>query len=312
MHPSTRIVLAKPEAPLSPGPKARPLSARHWFGRRRIGLVLSAALHALVVAALTLSVPVFGRPAPEESALPVELVPRVPEPKAEEKKPEEPNKPEEPKKVEEPKKPDLRLPETKPIPEAPQKAEAPPPVPAAKPAPPPPPSTPQPEAAPHAPERPMAAPPRMPPPSPAPPPEASLPPVPPPPPAPATPSAPDAGLKVDADAEEVPPPGDRKAISHWVLEPLVVNLRSKCGLARITGVLELTERIAEGRFRGTMRTRIAWASCAPEGVVYNVELRIRNGEVEMIGNSGFVDRGVIRANMMLLEDAYGRSVWRKR
>jgi hypothetical protein len=61
-----------------------------------------------------------------------------------------------------------------------------------------------------------------------------------------------------------------------------------------------------------MRTRIAWANCAPEGVVYNVELRIRNGEVEMIGNSGFVDRGVIRANVMLLEDAYGRSVWRKR
>jgi hypothetical protein len=32
----------------------------------------------------------------------------------------------------------------------------------------------------------------------------------------------------------------------------------------------------------------------------------------MIGTDGFVDRGVIRADTMMLEDAYGRSVWKKR
>jgi len=297
MHRSTIIVPRNPEAPLPAEAKARPLSARHWLGMRRSGLVLSAALHALVVAALTLSVPVFGRPAPEESALPVELVPRVPEPKPEEQKEKE-----EPKKAE---------PEKKAIPDPP-KPEPPAPVPAAKPAPPSP-ASPPPQALPPAPERPQAAPPLAPAPPPAPPPEASLPPIPPPPPDTQRPAGPPDGLKVDADVEDVPPPpGDRKALGYWVLEPLTVNLRARCGIARITGVLELTERIAAGRYRGTIRTRIAWASCPAEGALHTVELRINGGDVEMRGANGSIDRGVIRADAMMLEDAYGRSVWRKR
>jgi hypothetical protein len=292
MHRSTIIVPRKPDTPLPAEAKARPLSARHWLGMRRSGLVLSVALHALALAALTLSVPVFGRPAPEESALPVELVPRVPEPKPEEK--EETKKPE---------------PDKKAIPEPP-KPETPAPVPAAKPAPPSPPTSPPAEAAPAAPERPPAAPPPAPALPPSLPPEASLAPVPPPAPEAQQPQGPADGLKVGAD--EVPPPGERKALGYWVLEPLTVNLRARCGLARITGVLELTERIAEGRYRGTIRTRIAWASCPAEGALHNVELRINGGDVEMRGANGSIDRGVIRANTMMLEDAYGRSVWRKR
>jgi hypothetical protein len=293
MHRSTLIV---PEKPRPAAAKARPLSARHWLGRRRIGLVLSAVLHALAVAGLTLSAPVFGRPAPEETALPVELVPRVPETKPEERKEKEETRPE---------------PEKKAIPEPP-KPEPQAPVPAAKPAPPPPPASPTPQASPPAPERPQAAPPAAPALPPAAPPEASLPPIPPPPPDAQRPAGPPDGLKVDADVEEVPPPGERKALGHWVLEPLTVNLRARCGIARISGVLELTERIAEGRYRGTIRTRIAWASCPAEGALHNVELRINGGDVEMRGANGSIDRGVIRANTMMLEDAYGRSVWRKR
>ena len=286
MHRSTSIVLAKPAAPLPTEAKARPLPARHWRNWRHSGVALSGLLHVLVLAALTLSVPVFGRPAPGADTIPVELVPRAPETKTPEPKPEEPKKAEEPKKTEEPKKPEPPAIEQA-IPDPPKPA-APPPVPAAKTAPAP--ATPQPQAAPPAP---APAPP---------PPEASLPPVPPPIPEAGRPKGPAAGLKVDAD-EAPPPPGERTAIAYWVLEPLSVNLRARCGLARITGVLELREQIAEGRYRGIIRTRVAWANCPAEGAVHAVELRIKDGEVEMIGANGSVDRGAVRGNTMLLEDA---------
>jgi hypothetical protein len=120
------------------------------------------------------------------------------------------------------------------------------------------------------------------------------------------------GTKVDADDDAAPPPVIKNGLGYWVLEPVTVDLRHPCGLARISGVLELKERLAEGRYRGTMRTRIAWSACPPEGVLRQVELRIRGGEVEMIGTGGFVDRGVIGQKTMLLEDAFGRSVWKKR
>jgi hypothetical protein len=301
------IVLGKPAAPLPLEAKARAPAARHWRNWRRSGVALSGVLHVAVLAALTLSVPVFGRPAPSEDAIPVEIVPSVQEKKPPE--PEEPKKaeekPEESKKAEQPKAPPK--PATKSVPEAPKPA---PPLPAAKPAPAPAPAAPHPEAA-----RPARPPPQPPlafvPAPPAPPPEVSLPPVPPPIPEAERPKGPPAGLKVDAD-EAPPPPGERKAIAYWVLEPLTADLRSGCGLARITGVLELRERLAEGRYRGLIRTRIAWARCPAEGAVHAVELRIQGGAVQMIGADGSVDRGAVSGNTMMLEDAYGRSVWKKR
>lgn len=303
MHRITTIVLGRPKAPLPPETTARPPAARHWRNWRRSGVALSAALHVVVVAALTVSVPVFGRPAPTQDPIPVELVPRAPE-----KKPEEPKKPDPPAPPEKAETPKAAPgPDVKRIPDPPKPA-APPPVEAAKPAPEP--SAPQAEAA-----RPAPAPPRPPPTlapaPPPPPPEASLPPAPPPIPEAKRPPGPADGLKVDAD-EVPPPPGERKALQYWVLEPLAVDLRSRCGIARISGVLELHARIAEGRYRGVIRTRIAWARCPAEGAVHAVELRIKGGEVEMIGAGGSIDRGAMRGNTMMLEDAYGRSVWKKR
>jgi hypothetical protein len=293
MHRSTRIVLGTPAAPLPPEPKARPRPGSYWRHWRNGGAALSLLLHVLAIAALTMSMPVFGGPAAEQTAIPVEIVKRPPAPKSEEPKAETP-KPEEPKKAEGP--------EAKKIPVAPKPAApAPPPAPAAKPAPEP--AAPQPEATPRA----------TPPPAPPPPPilpEARLPPEPPPIPDAPRPQGPPGGLKVDADV--VPLPSDKQGFGHWVLEPLTVNLKHRCGLARITGVLELKERLSEGRYRGVIQTRITWALCPPEGVVHAVELHIDGSDVRMIGADGSIDHGVIRANTMMLEDAYGRSVWKKR
>jgi hypothetical protein len=322
MQRSTMIVLRKPEAPLPPEAKERVLPSGHWRRWRSGGAALSVLLHVVLLAVFTVVVPVLSRPAAPEkdTAIPVEVVQRPPETKADEKtekkEPEE-KKPELAKKIPEP--PKLELPKANAAPEPvrpePPKAESPPATPAAKITPPPPPAPPPPKAAPSPPAAsPPAFPPEpaphepaSPPPPPTLPPEARLPPAPPP-----IPQPPQAqpGTKVDADDDAVPPL-PKKGLGYWVLEPVTVNLGHKCGLARLTGVIELKEEIGEGRYRGTMRTRIGWSACPPEGALRNVELRIKGSEVEMIG-SGFVDRGVIRANTMLLEDAYGRSVWKKR
>src|SRR5262245_2893035 len=257
MHRSIRILLGVPRAPLGPEMNAQPAPGAHWRRWRHGGAALSALLHGAVVAALTMSVPVFGGSSTEKAEIPVEIVPRAPERKAEEKKPE--------------------MREAKTIPEPP-KPETPAPLPAAKPAPAPAPAAPLPEAPPR-----TLAPPPTPPawtgfePRVLPEPHAL--------PEPPRPQGPAAGLKVDAD--EIPPPSDKKGLGYWVLEPLVVNLRHPCGLANISGVLELQQRLAEGRYRGTMRTRITWSACPPEGVVHQVELRIKGGEVELVGASGF-------------------------
>lgn len=317
MHRSMIIVPREPDSPLPAEAKARPLSARHWLGRRRIGLVLSAVLHALVLAALTLSFPVFGGPAAqEERTIPVELVQRPPEPAPEEKKPEL-KKPEPPEAQKTPEPPKVTPPPAKAAPEPatpePPKPATTPPTPAAKTAPPPPPAAPAPKAAPEAPAssppapRPEPSPEPATPPAPSSLPEAKLPATPPPLPDTAQPRP---GTKVDADDDAAPPP-TKKGLGYWVLEPVTVNLRHPCGLARLTGVIELKEQTPEGHYRGTMRTRIAWASCPPEGVLRDVEIRIRGRQVEMVG-TGFVDRGVMGQNTMLLEDSFGRSVWRKR
>ena len=313
---STKIVLGTPAAPLAPETKARALPAVHWRNWRRGGVLLSALLHVLVVTALTMSVPVFGGPAEQEDkSIPVEIVQRAPETKA-----EEPKKPEPPQRIPEPPKPEPAPPSVsaaKPAPApATPRAEVPPPAPtpAQPPVPPAPPAMATPAPATPQAEAPSPTPTPAPPVPPAPPamaaPKRPLPPesraVPDPP----RPQGPEEGQKVDAD--EVPPPGDKAGLGYWVLDPLTANLGHRCGLARITGVLELKQRLAEGRYRGTMRTRIGWALCPAEGVVHQVELRIDRGEVQMIGANGFVDRGVIGTNTMLLEDRYGRSIWKKR
>jgi hypothetical protein len=128
--------------------------------------------------------------------------------------------------------------------------------------------------------------------------------------APETESAP-GGRKVDAEDEAPPKPQAGKIHGYWVLDPLTANLRHRCGLARISGVIQLKEAVAEGHYRGTLRTRIGWSDCAPEGVLYQVELRISGTEVVLYGQ-GFADRGVIKDGVMILEDSYGRSIWRKR
>lgn len=323
MHRSTLIVIEKPAAPLPPEAELRPAPAVYWRRWRNGGAALSLLLHVAVLAGLTISLPVFGGPAaPEpETALPVELVPRAPETKPEEKaetKPEEKKpEPRDAKKIPDPvllePPAEKKVPEpVKPEPPKPERAPAPP---AAKTAPPPPPPAPPPKEPPPAP---ATFPPALPadpapaepagPPPPSLVPEARLPPAPPP-----EPEAPQLrpGTKVDAD-DDAPPPLKRNDLGHWVLEPVTVNLGHKCGLARITGVLELKERVADGRYRGTMRTRIAWSACPPEGVLREVELRISGGEVEMINSGSIIDRGVIGKNTMLLEDRFGRSVWKKR
>jgi hypothetical protein len=321
MHRSMIIVPREPDSPLPAEAKARPLSARHWLGRRRIGLVLSVVLHALVLTALTLSVPVFGGPAAEqdkEKTIPVEVVQRPPAPEPEEKKPEL-KKPEPPEAQKTPEPPKITPPaEAAPEPATPQppKPATQPPTPAAKTAPPPPPAAPAPKAAaeppaasPPAPRTEPAPEPAAPPPAPSFLPEAKLPATPPPVPETAQPRA---GIKVDADDDAAPPPS-KKGLGYWVLDPVTVTRRDHCGLARVSGVIELKEQTPEGHYRGTMRTRVVWASasCPPEGWLYDVELRIKGRQVEMVGKD-FVDRGVIGQNTMMLEDSLGRSVWRKR
>jgi hypothetical protein len=338
MHRSIQIVLTKPAAPLPPEPNERLRLAGHWRRWREGGAVLSVLLHAAVLTLLTLAVPVLGGPAMPErqtAAIPVEVVP-PPEPKPEEKKEEEKpeaKKEEEKKKPEPPDvqkqpppnlelpKPDLPKPDVTPElakPEPP-KLGAQPPSPAGRTAPPPPPrpraaaapkpAPPPPAGFPAAKGEPPPSEPASPPPAPSSLPEAKLPAAPPP--LPAEPPPP--GLKVDADDDAAPPPNPGKnELGYWVLEPVTVNLGHKCGLARLSGALELKQKVSEGVYRGTLRTRIAWTSCPPEGVLRQVELRIRGGEVEMVGTGGFVDRGVIGQKTMLLEDSFGRSVWKKR
>jgi hypothetical protein len=100
---------------------------------------------------------------------------------------------------------------------------------------------------------------------------------------------------------------------HWELEPVLVNLDNRhCGEARLSGSLDLRERIGAGLYRGVIETRIVWAQCPPEGTRRHLEMRVANGEVSLIGDDGFVDHGVIGKGLMLLKDAYGESIWIKR
>jgi hypothetical protein len=283
------------------------LPAPHWRRWRHGGTALSAALHVLVLAGLALSLP-RSSPAQREAerALPVEIVERTPDAAKDAEREKEQKKEQEQaaERENEREKEKPAEPASKP-PEPPPAAPAPHPVPPAQSSPAPNPIEPERRAtSPQMPARPLAPPPEialleMRPPSAVP----SLPPEPRP--------IPSGGQKLAVDDDAVPPP-DAKGVGRWVLEPLTVNYGHRCGAAHLTAVIELTERVAEGRYRGTMRTRIGWDRCPPEGVLYHVEMRIAGDVVTLIGAEGFTDRGVIRGGLMLLQDAYGRSVWKKR
>ncbi|MCW5774629.1 MAG: hypothetical protein KIT16_23495, partial [Rhodospirillaceae bacterium] len=132
-----------------------------------------------------------------------------------------------------------------------------------------------------------------------------------PPPAPRLFAGPPGGRKTAVD-DGPPDPGERGLYGHWVLEPVLVNTGNRCGESRISGVIDLKERLTEGTFRGTLRTRIDWTLCPSEGALYHVEMRISGGEVFLVGAEGFTDHGVIGNGLMLLRDSYGTSIWRKR
>ena len=65
------------------------------------------------------------------------------------------------------------------------------------------------------------------------------------------------------------------------------------------------------RFFGSLRTTIRWTRCPPEGAVYKIVLLIRGNRVVMLDAGGVLDSGLIQGNVMVLKDAYGRSVWRR-
>jgi len=323
------IVLERSKAPRAAGGQGgglpeRPPPARHWRRWRHGGTALSAILHALVLVAFTVSMPRPNRAEHEpERTIPVEIVQREPEaPEVPPETPKETEKDKEAEKAKEAERAKAKEAERQKA-EAKEKEAEKPAQREARKSPEPPPAAPTPPAVPPAhspPASPLTQPERPPSPplwTPAPPPIPPMfaerePRAPAPPPAapPAPKAGPNGGQIVSADDDSAPPDA-KKVVGMWVLDPLTVDLRDRCGLARITATMVLTERIAEGHYRGTLRNRVVWASCAPTGALYGVELRITGSEAQMIG-ANFTDRGVIRGNVMMLEDAYGRSVWRKR
>jgi len=118
--------------------------------------------------------------------------------------------------------------------------------------------------------------------------------------------------------EAAKPPPDQPVYpgrfeGDWVLEPLKVDVGHRCGWATVTGAMRLEEKVGPGTWRGVLRTTIRWALCQPEGARYAITLRVDpDGTVTMTGSGGFVDRGVMEGDVMVLRDDYGRSVWRRR
>jgi len=338
MKPAHDIVLGMPQAGLPADAAAEAARAeRHWRRWRWSGTAISAGAHGLLAILLVAGLPQFGAEArkespPEKAPLPVEIVTQPPEPpkekeKAEAEKPEaEIPEPKTPPAIPEPAKalPTPPAPLEKPAPTATKPAEpaATPPPPPAKPpqmaaAPPPPPAAPESPAAPATPPPPApAARPDMPQSMPAPPPSSGPPPDLSPMPRPAP--VPDGGLKLEPEPDVIALPDEKKenpkdkASDVWVLDPLRIDFRDGCGPAQVLATMTLDQRIADGHFRGTLRNNIRSARCKPTSSLYTVELRIVGDEVTMLGAGGFTDRGVTRNGVMLLEDAYGRSVWRKR
>ena len=102
----------------------------------------------------------------------------------------------------------------------------------------------------------------------------------------------------------------RKLVGRWILQPLKVNLKHRCGKASPSGVINLTKKRGN-RFFGSLRTTIRWTRCPPEGAVHKIVLLIRGNRVVMLDAGGVLDSGLIQGNVMVLKDAYGRSVWRR-
>jgi hypothetical protein len=342
MRPSHDIVLGTGKAPPSADAGAEAnLPGRHWHRWRQGGAAISIGFHALLTLALTVLLPQFGAEAHKDVArdrdpLPVEIVKRPPEPDP-------------PKKEQEPEKPKAEVPPQ--IPEVPKldpekqpdaaKAAPPPPKSAPKaaaeampPAPAPGPKAPEKAAAPPQPAMPPAPPPASAPgDAPAPPSRPNFawnPPTAPPPGAPEQPGdlgplpraapAPGDALKLEADVVALPDSKEKpdKDAQYWVLDPLRIDIRNGCGLLVISGAMVLNERVSEGVYRGTIQTTTRTAQpnrsprCAAQSSLYRVEVRFEGEDVTMLGAGGFQDRGVQRHGVMMLEDAYGRSIWRKR
>ncbi len=149
------------------------------------------------------------------------------------------------------------------------------------------------------------------------PPAPVLPPLPAPPiaaPAPPEPEAakrepPHSGTEVDEDA--APDLKDKtKVVGRWILDPLKLDAGHRCGTARLTAILHLTEE-KDGVFLGLLSRRIAWDRCKPETALYSVELRLEGASAVLTGRD-FRDQGRHENGVMYLTDAYGSSVWRKK
>jgi len=339
MKSSHDIVLGVGKAPPPPDAAAEAeRAAWHWRRWRRGGVWMSVGFHLALALLLAATLPKFGAEARkdvvrEKEPLPVEIVTRAPEPDA-------------PKKEPEPEKPKAERPP--PVPEVPKFDQEKQPD-AAKPVPPPPQSAPEPAAkatpaAPPAPKAPQkAAPPPAPATPPAPPAAApgdqptaparpqfawNAPPAPPSGdpesgdlgPSPRAAPPPGEGLKLEADVVALPESKEKpdKNTQYWVLDPLRIDVRNGCGVLVITGTMALNERVSEGVYRGTIQTTTRTAQptrvprCAAQSSLYRVEVRFEGDDVSMLGAGGFSDRGVQRNGVMMLEDAYGRSIWRKR
>lgn len=278
----------------------------HWRAWHRSGLALSAVAHGLLAVLLVAGWPEIGAQAEKEKP-PIEIeIVRPPPDKAEAPKPEPERaekKPEPPQAIPKPPKPDAERPKTPPLPQAkaapsqparpPQSAAAPPAAtnPGARPEA----RWPVPQAPPQLAELPLHLGPA---PRPAPEPGAMT-------------QGPIGGLRVEPEIVALPDER-KKGVDYWVLDPLTVDLRHECGLARVSAVIEITERLGEGRFRGTLRNTTRWTKCPPTETLHQVELRFAGNAATLVGAGGFIDRGVMQNGVMLLEDAYGRSVWRKR
>lgn len=139
--------------------------------------------------------------------------------------------------------------------------------------------------------------------------------------APEAPPGPDATLPAPKpEAPPKPPAPEREQAARrgefegdWVLQPLEIDLGHACGWATITGAIALEEEVRPGVYDGVLQTTIEWALCRPEGARYRIRLRVHDdGSVTMTGSGGFVDRGVMQDDVMILRDEYGKSVWRRR
>lgn len=125
-----------------------------------------------------------------------------------------------------------------------------------------------------------------------------------------TPDVQEAARTDGAPDTEAPPQDRAPLIGRWLLEPLSLNSGDRCGVALVTGRLDLTASSGPDGFSGVLHTRVRWAHCPTQSANYRVELRVTGNDVVLVG-AGFADRGTMSGDRMRLRDAYGVSVWRR-